>query len=1034
MTGNKLINDYEVLEELGRGEHGKVKLGRDLSNGQQVAIKIVQRYSKRRRLGRLGNPEEGVKKEVAILKKARHPNVVALLEVIDDPNRQKVYIVLEFVEKGEIVWREKGLREVVMVEKQRWERERRGVHETQASIDEDYRLFTRLQHQRQERERLNLRREPVPAWSLEHGGDSDDESSPSLSRSRTDSRSNSSFAVGSPTAFSPPGHTSVSIDELERRAMETASLEGSMYGAYAGDPIDRNYSFSSSFVSHLSSEIDWNSDDEETSYVPTLTLSEARNAFRDSVLGLEYLHYQGIIHRDIKPANLLVAGNNMIKISDFGVSYLGRPLREDEDEHIGEMDATQLDDARELSKTVGTPAFYAPELCYVDHEFEERIGKVPKITGAIDVWSLGVTLYGMIYGRLPFTAGDEYGLFTRIVNDEAFIPRKRLRAVEEQTGSRSSSYAHIQRTMNSNKRLPHELAYEEVNDELHDLLRRLLQKDPSQRITLKEIKHHPWVLSDIMDQNAWIQDTDPGNQSKGKKIEVTNDEVTSAVTKVPFVERIRSGMQRLGLFGRSKDSSRKRAPSAAGTPDGAYLPSTSGAFNSHVGQVARDKFDLRRLSLKSDDEMARVLKASRESDHPLAHSVTVTPDELKQDSSYFTTTLTKVPSHSHSMSAGATPRAIPDSERQSRPSHFERAHSVLSTSDSNKTVTGRGIVQPRSVASSIDRDSSSTPAVINAVVNSSLSGFLGQATRRLARSARGSDKGGSSRSSSVDRSSIIEEDRHTEPSLALSTPSISGLVLTPDCLRDDVELERGLASQDTARYAPSHSRQSSRPAHEESYQQAREQNFRRLKLETEIARSRASSRNEGTVGDCPPSPDDSMQTQQRVDWGLAGSPMLHQGGSGLPVSPPSAETVSSSSVDDYQSNMSQSTSYPSIPSVISGASSLSGDGFYTHTKDHDAEVPPMMRTGDTVTARSKIGPMLGSLASPSSSDHLDDDDYFARQDSDQGLRTSHYYYGSDAEMDHGDDDDDDDSEDEGIVFGKKKPDVKKGSTQSSQQS
>lgn len=62
VTGNKLINQYEILEELGRGEHGKVKLGRHVTTRQKVAIKIVQRYSKRRRLGKLGNPEDKVKK------------------------------------------------------------------------------------------------------------------------------------------------------------------------------------------------------------------------------------------------------------------------------------------------------------------------------------------------------------------------------------------------------------------------------------------------------------------------------------------------------------------------------------------------------------------------------------------------------------------------------------------------------------------------------------------------------------------------------------------------------------------------------------------------------------------------------------------------------------------------------------------------------------------------------------------------------------------------------------------------------------
>ena len=62
-TGNKMFNEYEVLAELGRGEHGKVKLARDLKRQKHVAIKIVQRFSRQRRLARLGQPEEKVKKD-----------------------------------------------------------------------------------------------------------------------------------------------------------------------------------------------------------------------------------------------------------------------------------------------------------------------------------------------------------------------------------------------------------------------------------------------------------------------------------------------------------------------------------------------------------------------------------------------------------------------------------------------------------------------------------------------------------------------------------------------------------------------------------------------------------------------------------------------------------------------------------------------------------------------------------------------------------------------------------------------------------
>lgn len=111
-SGLKYINNYCVLKELGRGVHGKVKLARNTETQELVAIKILRRQSRIRRLGSMTqtsasmNPaEEKIRREVAILKKCIHPNVVRLYEVIDSPQCGKVYLVLEYCEGGEIVWR-----------------------------------------------------------------------------------------------------------------------------------------------------------------------------------------------------------------------------------------------------------------------------------------------------------------------------------------------------------------------------------------------------------------------------------------------------------------------------------------------------------------------------------------------------------------------------------------------------------------------------------------------------------------------------------------------------------------------------------------------------------------------------------------------------------------------------------------------------------------------------------------------------------------------------------------------------------------
>ncbi|WVO12881.1 hypothetical protein L204_100489 [Cryptococcus depauperatus] len=94
---------------------------------------------------------------------------------------------------------------------------------------------------------------------------------------------------------------------------------------------------------------------------PALTVGETRKIFRDTLLGLEYLHHQGIIHRDIKPSNLLRAADDTVKISDFGCSHFSEALRVAASQ-LGPEGEAYVDDI-ELAKTAGSPAFFAPEMC-----------------------------------------------------------------------------------------------------------------------------------------------------------------------------------------------------------------------------------------------------------------------------------------------------------------------------------------------------------------------------------------------------------------------------------------------------------------------------------------------------------------------------------------------------------------------------------------------------------------------------------------------------------------------------------------------
>ncbi|KAI6248442.1 Serine/threonine-protein kinase [Erysiphe necator] len=584
ITGRKLINQYEIISEIGRGVHGKVKLGRNLETGDFVAIKIIQRFSKKRRLGRVTfSPENKTKREIAILKKVRHANVVGLLEVIDDPELKKIYMILEHVELGEIPWRKKGTAQICLYERRRIEREQIGE---QSYDDEKYFRMMERRRLRKLAQRAQISQSIMESnpnyWSLEYGHDEDEDFStasrdntsgshifPSFESlfitkpdSQISSRTSSRPASGgiSRTHTPLPVESELSMIDLENESPETSQVIlfqslNSSHGSFPafntlrnGCNIDSNSgrgrspSMADSFISHMSSIGDMPHDtlEEDYLYVPCFTIDQARSAFRDTVLGLEYLHYEGIVHRDIKPANLLWTKDHKVKITDFGVSYFGRPVRDDEtEESISEADSTDFDDDIELAKTVGTPAFFAPELCCTDLDAEK-----PKITEQIDIWSLGITLYCLIFARIPFMAKDEWQLFRRIAKEEVYIPRQRLKAVDNSSYSLPGSSSKRLSTSNSPFREENELAFEFVDNELYDLLKRMLVKDPAQRIKLREVKRHPWLLKGLDDIIGWLDETDPSKVTAGRKIEVDNHELERAVVPITFLERARTAVKK----------------------------------------------------------------------------------------------------------------------------------------------------------------------------------------------------------------------------------------------------------------------------------------------------------------------------------------------------------------------------------------------------------------------------------------------------------------------------------------------------------
>lgn len=177
------------------------------------------------------------------------------------------------------------------------------------------------------------------------------------------------------------------------------------------------------------------------------SMERCRLWFRDLILGVEYrqssisyhicqvkthtlmvlaVHMHGILHRDIKPDNLLLTHDDCLKIIDFGTSEL-----------------YEESDFVKTAKSAGSPAFLPPEL---------SVANPGSISGrSADIWCMGVSLYCLIYGRLPFqgyNAPENYRLI--------YTPELPVLSGED--------------------------------PQLADLIRAILQNDPGQRICMGELR------------------------------------------------------------------------------------------------------------------------------------------------------------------------------------------------------------------------------------------------------------------------------------------------------------------------------------------------------------------------------------------------------------------------------------------------------------------------------------------------------------------------------------------------------------------
>ncbi|CAN8065021.1 unnamed protein product [Agarophyton chilense] len=164
----------------------------------------------------------------------------------------------------------------------------------------------------------------------------------------------------------------------------------------------------------------------------TLPHTQVANYAYQVLRGLHYMHGKNVVHRDIKPANMMVTTNGTLKISDFGVAeFLDEYNQEDN-----------------VSRTSGSPAFQAPEIARGDEDYSGM---------KVDVWALGISIFFLVTGQIPFHGENLMQLFENIGAGEFEMP-------------------------------------ENLPEDLTDVLHKMLTVDWRERQGVSELLRHPWIL------------------------------------------------------------------------------------------------------------------------------------------------------------------------------------------------------------------------------------------------------------------------------------------------------------------------------------------------------------------------------------------------------------------------------------------------------------------------------------------------------------------------------------------------------------
>lgn len=164
----------------------------------------------------------------------------------------------------------------------------------------------------------------------------------------------------------------------------------------------------------------------------------ARKYFQQLINAVDFCHSRGVYHRDIKPENLLLDENDNLKVSDFGLSALAECKRQD----------------GLLHTTCGTPAYVAPEV----------INRKGYDGAKADIWSCGVVLYVLLAGYLPFHDSNLMELYRKIDKADFKFPSW-------------------------------------FTPEVRKLLSKILDPNPSTRISIGKIKESSWFKKGMKFKN-----------------------------------------------------------------------------------------------------------------------------------------------------------------------------------------------------------------------------------------------------------------------------------------------------------------------------------------------------------------------------------------------------------------------------------------------------------------------------------------------------------------------------------------------------